>query len=122
MTPTPAHVEEAAVLLGFEGPGLRHILEAPRWCGDGNDGSCFAGECEHVENVQNVARALAEHDEAWQRRCDLYREAVTILIECDHGDENTCGCSDRAMTLLTEIKTLARPGVARVRQTASSNK
>ena len=121
MTPTPAHIEEAAVLLGFEGPGLRHILEAPRWCGDGNDGSCFAGECEHVENVQNVARAIAERDETWEAR---FVESTTHTMEptpcavVGRMPACTCGAHARQAQIHAEIaaKHRARPGVARVRE------
>ena len=36
-------------------------------------------------------------------RCVAYSEAVTILVECDHGDEATCRCRDRAAAITAEM-------------------
>ena len=57
------------------------------------------------EVAAHAAQAVADMKE----RCLLYNEAVTILLECDHGDEATCGCRDRAMGRLIEIRA-GQPG------------
>lgn len=44
-----AEAEEAVA--EFFGVHVRHIREAPKWCGDGYDGSCLRGECEVVQTV-----------------------------------------------------------------------
>ena len=41
--------------------------------------------------------------------CLLYNEAVTVLLECDHGDEQTCSCRAEAREQLAKIAALAEP-------------
>ena len=49
--------------------------------------------------------ALRDAARAEQREARmLYNEAVTILLECAHGDEQTCGCKDRALERLATIR------------------
>ena len=58
-----------------------------------------AEECYHAFIALRDA-ARAEQREARM----LYNEAVTILLECAHGDEQTCGCKDRALERLAAIR------------------
>jgi len=68
----------------------------------------------HLERENDLLRATnqrlmreAEEDRRairWLKaRCVSYSEAVTILDECDHGDERTCGCRDKAAAITVEM-------------------
>ena len=47
--------------------------------------------------------SLVADSVALQARCDQYQSAVTILLECNHGDEAACGCRERATSLLARL-------------------
>ena len=72
--------------------------------------------CHHVSGpfacadcLVTFGRALRDATRAEQREARmLYREAVTILLECAHGDEQTCGCKDRALERLAAIRAQGR--------------
>lgn len=58
-----------------------------------------------------IAACAPAHVLAWERereelraRCRTYNEIVTILFECDHGDEDMCGCRDKALTMMTTLR------------------
>ena len=51
----------------------------------------------------------AAHAERREARM-LYNEAVTILLECAHGDEQTCGCKDRALERLAGLAAIRAQG------------
>ena len=53
---------------------VSHILEAPKYCGDGIDGTCLAGECEVVAAV-GILRAYAA--QARQEE----REVTKVILE-----------------------------------------
>jgi len=59
-----------------------------------------------IETNQRLLRE-AEEDRAairWLKaRCVAYLKVVTILEECDHGDEATCRCRDRAAAITAEM-------------------
>ena len=55
-----------------------------------------------------IAAAMARAVTAERERNMAYSEAVTVLLECDHGDEQTCGCRDRALSILIALR--ATPG------------
>jgi hypothetical protein len=38
-----------------------------------------------------------------RERNGRYSEVITILVECDHGDEDACGCRDRAQAIVHSI-------------------
>lgn len=80
--------------------GIRHRTLGPlatNWL--------ICGPCERCKRAYVEFLALRDAARAEQReRCNLYREAVTILLECDHSDEKTCGCCDRANERLVAIR------------------
>ena len=48
-------------------------------------------------SLAELSKCLLDGAEAReQERGLLYNEALTLLLECDHGDERTCGCRDSA--------------------------
>lgn len=55
-----------------------------------------------------AAEALLAEVERLGDRSKLYNEAVTILLECNHGDEPACGCRDRSMERLIPLIPKAR--------------
>ena len=60
-----------------------------------------------IEEVKSLRAALAAQREEIERlkaRNWNYSEAVTILLECDHGDEGTCGCRDKASERIKAIR------------------
>ena len=46
---------------------------------------------------------LATAETRVRERGLLYNEALTLLLECDHGDERTCGCRDSAMERIAAL-------------------
>ena len=114
MTP-PRSVEEWAKTCEREGHGIDGSLVVFVICSD----------CLRVYAAEQVAQACQDHEvkmvkmtqareraleQVAQARAEdqrvrlLYNEAVTVLLECDHGDEKTCGCRDRAVERLTAIR------------------
>lgn len=62
---------------------------------------------EERENHLLRLRQEVQRAEAAEGRCRTYNEIVTILFECDHGDEDMCGCRDKALTLMTTLRARA---------------
>ena len=59
---------------------------------------------EHIADA--VVAALEGVENSHKQRSLLYNEALTLLLECDHGDEKTCGCRDSAMERVVAIAAL----------------
>ena len=55
-------------------------------------------------SLAELSKCLLDGAEAReQERGLLYNEALTLLLECDHGDERTCGCRDSAMERIAAL-------------------
>ena len=62
----------------------------------------------HVLRLVDQERDAARAEQREARM--LYNEAVTILLECAHGDEQTCGCKDRALERLAGLAAIRAQG------------
>ena len=75
------------------------IVARERWA---HSDECSCPSC--IRWALALDAFAAEAVRAERERCRTYNEIVTILFECDHGDEDMCGCRDKALTLMTTLR------------------
>ena len=77
----PAILRQRAedAVAAFFGIDVRHIREAPTFCGDGHDGACQRGDCEVVKAVDLLLGYRAQEIQFWT-------EAVAAVL--DKGDSS----------------------------------
>ena len=77
-------------------------------CSHAHRSSISCGFC-YVQGNRYIALRDAARAEQREARM-LYNEAVTILLECAHGDEQTCGFKDRALERLARLAAIRAQG------------
>ena len=74
----PRSIEEWAAAI--QGVDVQHIIEEPKFCGDGIDGDCQAGDCVIVNTIEALRAYAAQVRQEEREVC-----AKLLCPHCFHG-------------------------------------